>query len=308
MHVDLQIMMRQLILLFFMAGIALAQITVEELGRFGGREVLADPVAIAISDDGRVFVCDRSANRIVVFDLRGNYLRDLGGFGWQVEQFDEPMDIWVRGALNFFVADYQNQRVQRFNRKLNYIAEFRSSDGYEPRFQFREVRSAAWSPQGDLFILDAGEDKVVKFNPRQNGEASFGSIESGAGQLREPVQLELTSTHTVLVSDAAARSVFVFDYFGNFIRKITNPNFIKPQGLAVDFKDRIYLSDTEAKQIFVFDGFGREQAKIGSVGGTLLKEPRDCAVMRAADGNLHAYILNGREVLIARLNLNEAKE
>jgi hypothetical protein len=58
----------------------------------------------------------------------------------------------------------------------------------------------------------------------------------------------------------------------------------------------------------VFDGFGREQAKIGSVGGTLLKEPRDCAVMRAADGSLHAYILNGREVLIARLNLNEAKE
>lgn len=225
-------MFKIIFFVLIVGSISFAQSHLEELGRFGGTGSIPgkfkEPSAIDRSDDGRIFICDRGNQRIQVFDMFGNFRINFGGFGWDEEKFDGPADIWARSTLNIYVADYNNQRVQRFDKDLNYIGLKVSNPGGTEQFQFREVISVAYSPQGDLFLVEAGENKILKFNSQDQGDVAFGYYESGAGELTAPVQLELSSDHRVVVSDAEANAVFVYDYFGTFLFQITHPEFRQP--------------------------------------------------------------------------------
>lgn len=281
------------------------QIQLTYLGEFGGTGtssgLFKNPAAISISDDKRLFVCDRGNNRIQIFDLNGNYVREFGRFGWKAREFDEPVDICVKSALNVYVADYNNQRVQRFDRNLNYISILTSNPGNDERFQFREVLGAVYSAQGDLFVLDAGENKVIKFSAQDQGQTAFGYYESGKGELLKPVQLDLSSNQQVIVSDSEGHSIVIYDYFGNFIRKIEYVDMQQPRGISVDRQDRIYVADVQTKAVFIFDLKGRLLGEITDVGGIFLKSPRDCATFYQEKFRYRLYILDDDVVKIAEL-------
>ncbi len=290
---------------------AFAQQGTRELGRFGGTGtapgMFKNPAAIDITADGKVFVCDRGNNRIQVFDLKGNFLINIGGFGWEAEQFDEPADVWARSTINIWVADYNNQRVQRFDKDLNYIGELRSNEGDDERFQFREVLSAAYSPQGDLFVLEAGEYKVVKFNSRSQAEIAFGYYESGSGELEDPQQIDLGSGNRVFISDGAG-TVHVYDYFGNFMFDIKIEEFQHPAGIATDKKGNLYVCDPPAKKIFIFSESGQYLRTIEQISGLPLRNPTDLAVLEKANGVRPLYVIDGDEIRIVETVFSAKQE
>jgi len=279
---------------------------VSELGRFGGTGSNAgqfkNPSAIDVNDKGQIFVCDRGNNRIQVFNSKGMFIRDLGGFGWQEERFDQPADIWARSTLNVFIADFNNQRIQRFDKDLNYLNSKYSNDGAKEAFQFREILSVVYSPQGDIFVLDGGEFKIIKFNPQDQAEVAFGYYESGEGELTQPTQIDLTRNNQILACDTGLPGVLIYDYFGNFLKKITHTELKFPVGIAVDDKNRIYLCDTQKQAIFIFSADGILLSKISNIGGIPLRKPADISVKKA-DGIYHLYILDGDHLLSAELRI-----
>jgi DNA-binding beta-propeller fold protein YncE len=290
-----------IVVIFFAANLS-AQPKLIELGRFGGTGSapgqFKSPSAIDVSEDGRLFICDRGNQRIQVYDLRGNFRMNMGGFGWSKEKFDEPLDIWARSTINIYVADYNNQRVQRFDKDFNFISSKVSNDGQDERFQFREVLSVAYSPQGDLFILEAGDNKVIKFNSQDQGDVAFGYYDSGAGELTSPVQMELSSDHRVVVSDIEAQSIFVYDYFGNFLFEINHPEMEKPMGIAHDINNRIYAADPGSQSIFEFTPSGKFLNRYRNISGIPFLEPVDMSVIQ--DGKqTRLYIIDGDEVVIS---------
>jgi len=298
-----------LILIFYL--VSTAQVQVEELGRFGGTGSTAglfkNPSAIDITQDGRIVVCDRDNHRLQIFDLSGRFIEDIGGLGWANDQFDEPRDIWARSALNIFVADYNNRRVQRFDKDFNFISSFTSNPGNDGRFQFREVLSVVYSPRGDLFILDQGEKKVVKFDPSDRAEVAFAYYESGAGELAAPVQLDLTSDYNLLISDALNKVVFVFDYYGTFVRKIEYAQFKSPAGLAIDQENRIYICDPAGSTIYIFTPRGNFLGKIDSLGGIALSSPVDIALIYR-DSRYQIAMIDKDQVILASLKYDLPQE
>jgi hypothetical protein len=293
------------LLIIFIVTVCPGQIAVQDLGQFGGTGTAAglfkNPSGMDISEDGRLFICDKDNHRIQIFDLKGNFIKDLGGFGWKNEQFDEPMDIWARSTINIFIADYNNQRVQRFDRTLNFINSLVSNSADDDSYQFREILSCAYSPRGDIFLLDAGENKIIKFNSRSKGEIAFGYYISGKGELTSPVQVDLTVNHQALVSDGTANGIFVYDYFGTFLYEITNRDIKQAAGLAVDDKDRIYLADAEGAAIYIFTIAGKLIKKIDAIGGELFKRPRDIALYRNKPDDYNLYLIDGDIIKIAGL-------
>jgi hypothetical protein len=302
---------RFICIILTIASPAFSQISFEVLGQFGGTGTVPglfkNPSAIDASEDGRIFICDRGNNRIQEFNLRGKLIKDIGGFGWYKEQFDEPADIWARSTISIFIADFNNQRVERFDKDLNYISSLYSNEGNEERFQFREILSAAYSPQGDIFVLDAGENKVIKFNAQNKGETAFGYYESGRGELISPIQVDLTSNHKVIVSDAGAKSIFFFDYFGNFLYKYGHPQFQQPNGIALDSKNRLYVADPIAGSIFIFSENGSFIKKIDVIAGVYLKQPVDLLVY-TMESNYLLFIIDGDDVIISSLKYDHPKE
>jgi len=292
------------IICFLVCGLSIcgAQSSLVELGRFGGTGSapgnFADPSALDISDDGRIFICDAGNQRIQIYDLMGRFRINMGGFGWAVKKFDQPMDIWARSTINIYIADYNNQRVQRFDKDMNFIAQKTSNSGDREAFQFLQVLSVAYSSQGDLFLLEAGENKVIKFNSQDQGDASFGFYDSGQGELTGPIQLELSTNHRVIVSDAEAEALFVYDYFGNFLFQIQHPDFKNPMGLALDKNNRIYVADPENKSIFEFTPTGKFLNQFGHISGIPLTEPVDLAIHQN-EKQTRFYIIDGDEIIIA---------
>jgi len=302
---------KSLWLILFTASSTLAQMQIEELGRFGGTGSAAglfkNPTAIDILQDARIVICDSDNHRLQIFNLQGDFLKDLGGLGWAKDQFDEPKDIWARSALNVFVADYHNRRVQRFDKDFNFLNSFVSNPGDDDRFQFREVLSVACSPRGDMFILDHGEKKVIKFNSNNKAEVAFAYYASGAGELLAPVQIDLTSDHRLVISDAAGKAVLIYDYYGNFSQKIEYPQFKFPSGLAIDDQNRIYVCDPLSAAIYIFTAKGNYLNQVVSIGGMQLNYPVDLALVGHVN-RYQMYVIDKDRVIIASLNYGSPQE
>ena len=232
-----------------------AQTFVEEFrfGQAGQAEgQFSNPSALAVSQEGILFVVDSGNNRLQLFDLEGRFLRTIGGFGFEADQFDFPSDIWVKSLINIYVSDYNNQRIQRYDRQMNYIAQFSSNPNWPEEFQFGQVLSCAVNSQNDLFVLDHLENKVIKFNRNGQPERYFGQYDSGPGELYEPVQLEIISNNYLLVSDIGRKGVLMFDFFGTFLKIISDDRFVRPRGLACNDPALIFIADEGARQIFSY--------------------------------------------------------
>ena len=76
---------------------------------------LLRPQDILISGS-RVFVCDGSQHRIVVFDLSGQVVGNVGGFGSASGLLNYPRGLALDPQGRIHVVDVGNNRVQIFNR------------------------------------------------------------------------------------------------------------------------------------------------------------------------------------------------
>lgn len=300
--------MRLIIFLQFLLFSLLCGQNFEELARIGGegREPgkFNKPLAVSVSKDGTVYVVDTGNNRIQLFDLKGELIKTVGGFGFQNDQFDTPMDIWTRSLINIYVADYNNQRLQRYDRNMNFISTFTNNRSYSNEFQFFEISSIAVSSQNDLLVLDRGDNKIIKFNRDSRPERSFGSYESGKGELRQPEQLDILPDNRLIVTDTGRRSIIQFDNFGNFLGEIKHKEFKIPRGLAVSDKGRIFLADPGAGKVFVISDDFKSITEIKNISGLPLKHPQDVAVWRGSGVDVKSqtlYIIDENELVIGTL-------
>ncbi len=283
-----------------------AQVFIEErrIGGEGDSLKFSQPAAIDAAPDGSFYLVDSGTNDIYVFNNSGFLQKSVGGFGFKNDQFDRPVDIWTRDLLNIFIADYNNQRVLRYNRTMHYVSSLVSEESHAPEFQFTEAASCAVNSQNDLFILDSGENKIIKFNRFSEPERSFGGYESGNARLEEPVQLDLADDKFLLVSDRSSKAVFIFDFFGNYVRSISLPDFKSPSGLAVDRGNRIFIADPAAKKIFVTTS---DFSNISTLKLNLtqpLKQPLDLAVRQLPGKKKKMYrmfLIDANQLIIGRL-------
>jgi len=165
---------------------------------------------------GAIYVLDADQNKIFVFTDITQPPKSIGGFGWSAGSFDKPTGIATDG-INLYVSDYGNHRIQRFDRNLNYLSSFSTRDTSDVVSRFGYPLDVAMSELGDLFILDGENLRVLKFNPQQFFERSFGDINAGKGKLQNPIRLVVT-TSRIFVGEQTR--IVVFDYFGNYLSSI----------------------------------------------------------------------------------------
>ncbi|MBN2426038.1 MAG: NHL repeat-containing protein [Calditrichaceae bacterium] len=295
------------IVIFIFFTNAFAQ-TIIENARFGeqGQQPgqFSNPNALSISPDGTLYIVDTGNSRIQLFTLKGRFIRSVGGFGFKNDQFDKPYDIWTRSVLNFYIADYENQRVVRYDKNMNFISALESTESGNPDFIFREISSVAVNSQNELFLLEHGENKIIKYDRNGNAERIFGAYQSGTGSLVEPHQLEIQGIDKIIISDRGKKALIVFDFFGNYIKHIQSEEFVAPAGLAVDQQFRVYVADPGAAAVFRIDPALTEITKLDLKLDIPLKAPADLAVWKEPgqeQKTYKVYILDGHELIIGNL-------
>lgn len=198
-----------------------------------------------INPAGIIFITDRSSDEVIQIDTLGNVIKTIGGYGWKESTFDDPTDVFA-DALNVFVADKNNHRIQRFDKNLNFSFEIktRESDSEDERFGY--PLSAVMSNQGDIFILDSENSRVIRFDIFGSFLQNFGGYNYGSFSLDNPKQLAVSMNNNIFIIDG--KRVIIFDQYGNGLGKIENENNFKSiriifSNMILTGEDKIYFSD-----------------------------------------------------------------
>ena len=86
------------------------------------KEHFSLPTDVAVSADGSFYVSDGYGNsRVVKFSKDGTYLFEWGKFGNKQGEFNIPHGIDLDKNGNVYVADRENNRIQKFDAQGNFI-------------------------------------------------------------------------------------------------------------------------------------------------------------------------------------------
>jgi DNA-binding beta-propeller fold protein YncE len=78
---------------------------------------LTEPVAIAVEEDGSLYVADRYLQALLVFDSEGQRLMKLGGLGRKPGRFNGLADVaYDAGARRLYTCETGFPRIQMFRR------------------------------------------------------------------------------------------------------------------------------------------------------------------------------------------------
>jgi DNA-binding beta-propeller fold protein YncE len=148
------------------------------------------------------------------------------------------------------------------NQSLNHLFEFGATGIGDGEFIKRE--RFAVDSQDNLYVVDAGNQRVQKFDSDGNFISKWGKDGLGNGEFKDPTDIALDSQDNVYVVDAETDSIQKFDSDGNFISRWGpmgkgDGEFHHLFVIAADSNDHIYIVDHKAE--FGFKGLGIDSIK-----------------------------------------------
>lgn len=223
--------------------------------------LLAAPARLAVDLEGKVYVTDPPAGRILVRDGHGRLVRVLEGLG-------RPLGVAVDSYGVVYVGDESNGSVQLIDADGRLLRKLGRGDG---EFQL-PGHIAMDHATGVVYVADGGANEVKGFRDGMS-VARFGGTGSAAGLFSFPTGIHVSEAGEIFVADQNNDRVQVFDRAGAFQRcfgKTSNmtlkPRFGRAQGLAGDSIGRVYVADAFQGTVKVFDAAGVLLGTIGRFG------------------------------------------
>ena len=260
------------------------------------------PYGISLDSEGYVYVADTDNHRIQKFTSEGMFVAKWGKKGSGDGQFDFKTEsdparggITVDAAGNLYVSDSENSRVQQFTSEGQFVAKF-GIPGYQSTSNdtlvFYNPVGLAIDKEDNIYVADAGDSRIVKFNHGQLS-ANWGGPAKNEGRFDRPTGIAIGSDGYVYVTDEGNDRVQKFSSDGQFTGKWGNEGgekgqFQGPMGISTNQAGHVYVADMSNYRIqeFTADGkFVREWGTEGNGPGEL-SYPHDVAV----DGHGYVYV------------------
>jgi DNA-binding beta-propeller fold protein YncE len=216
------------------------------------------------------------------------FLSAWGGPGRGPGQFDFADGVSVDPAGNVYVADRENNRVQKFTWDGRHIASLGrnggdGSLGTGPG-ELSGPFSVATDGWGDVYVVDSRNNRVQKFDStgrflrmwgRNGGDGSRGSL---PGELAYPRGIEVDRWGTIYVSDHDNHRVQKFTRDGELLAvwgrnggdgsSGSGPGeFWEPRGLAIDARGNVYVAEKLNHRVQKLAPDGRFLGSWGKDGG-----------------------------------------
>ena len=188
-----------------------------------------------------------------------------------------PRGLSCDSSGNIFVADYGNDRIQKFDQSGHFIFEFGSFAWDEKNTSTNNVgtsNAATFNePVGvavtnkNIFVSERGNNRIQKFDRDGNFLLIFGGEGNTHGRLSAPGGVACDSSNYVWVCDTKNDRVQKFDQNGNFMLEIGGfgsgeGKFNEPIDLAIDSKNNIYVLDARNKRVVICDEYGNIKSAI----------------------------------------------
>ena len=202
--------------------------------------VPADAHHIHIGPDDTVYLTDRDAHQVLLYDTGGHFLRSLGTRDQAAMQapFNHPADVCVAPSGELYVADgYGNSSVHRFSAAGDYITSF-GSPGSGPG-QFRVPHSVRVSLDGRVYVADRENHRVQVFT-------SEGDFLTEWTDFKCPMGVHIDANQVVYVTDQIPR-VSIYSLDGELLAR--GRTFEGAHQVYTDSEGSIYGIDTANQRV-----------------------------------------------------------
>ena len=129
-----------------------------------GGATIADAHMLAAGPGDRLYVIDRDAHEVMIFDARGNRLSGLGERHSPGKPFNHPADVAIAPIGDIYVADgYAGHRVHRFSASGQVIQSWGELGDGPGQFL---TPHAIWVMQdGRVVVADRDNNRLQTFTP-----------------------------------------------------------------------------------------------------------------------------------------------
>lgn len=121
------------------------------------------PQALAVAEDGSVFVADACNDRIQKFSADGKFIAAFGTPGTGQGQLRYPYDLAISPEGVVYIAEWGNCRVQRMSRDGRFFGTWGKPGSEVGRLA--QPWGLAVDGRGTLYVLDSGNTRVVVLDP-----------------------------------------------------------------------------------------------------------------------------------------------
>jgi sugar lactone lactonase YvrE len=130
---------------------------------------LIDPRAVAVGHEGEIYVADRGGHALRVIrngkittliNQKGKKGRKLG-YGPEAQLFGPKyVEVAVDGRI--WIADDQNDRICVYDPKTKQLSSVLGKDSSVSNWTIKRPHGLAFHKDGSVFIVDSGNDRVLK--------------------------------------------------------------------------------------------------------------------------------------------------
>jgi len=195
------------------------------------------------------------ADVVVVYDLSGMELFNIGSFGSLTGNLSIPVGVssGLDGAI--WVTEVGNQRIQKFTSTgvpLFTVGQLGSNPG-----EFRGPRSTAVDSMGNVFVSDRRNERIQKFSPDGNFLIEWGHRGNGPRLFLEMEGINVAQDDSLWVAGFHAHDIQHFDNEGNFLDRwvghISGPGeFAHAKGIGL-VDNKLFITDHWNQEVQVFD-------------------------------------------------------
>jgi len=239
---------------------------------FGG------PQGVTTSPDGRyLYVMDCTVPEVLKLDTHNNnaFVLRWGSDGTGDGQFATPNSTTPSGIAtdssgNVFVADYGNDRIQKFDSSGTYLSQFGTTGAGNG--QFDSPRWIAIDSSNNIYVTEVGNLRVQKFNSAGTYITQWGSFGSGNSQFNDIEGIAINDNlGRVYVCDGNNFRIQYFDLTGTYLGQWGNSSNFPPTNgfdyvfnVAVDDNDYVYTIDQNTGKVYIFDANGGYISQFGN--------------------------------------------
>jgi DNA-binding beta-propeller fold protein YncE len=272
---------------------------VEGWGRLPDGWSYVEATSVGVDAGDNVYVFNRGAHPVIVFDREGRFLRS-----WGEGLFRRPHGITLGPDGTLWLTDDLHHTIRQFTAEGKLLLTIGEPDqaatlhGGKP---FNRPTHVALCPRtGDVYISDGyGNSRVHKFDPRGRHLRSWGEPGTDPGCFNIPHNIATDTEGLVYVADRENHRVQIFDSEGRYQDQWSNVH--RPCGLYADRRqgDAVYVGElpsalavnAEVPNIGArVSVFSKKGELLGRVGGRFAGErpgefvaPHGCAVDSRGD-------------------------
>ncbi len=230
-----------------------------------GDSTLALPSDVAVHAE-KIYVVDGSHHRVVVYDLRGNYLFQFGGKGEKPGEMNYPVGIDAAPDNRIYVADSGNHRIQIFTDKGKYLSSFPVKNKGKA---IRPIDIIRHSRSGNIIV--SGANRLLTYSPEGELLKKWGSNGVNQGEFRYPATLAELNDGRIAVVDVLNSRVQVFNLDGSVSMVVGEwgvlpGQLFRPKGVAIDHEGNFYISDSYMNVVQKYTDGGEFVAVLGENG------------------------------------------